>query len=72
MGNVSIYCLLIISTLIIEKVIRNKLNLPKRTKYNIKFTKKQRFIEVLIVAIYLSLGDFWQVQVLMIWVPVVH
>ncbi|MBD8007633.1 hypothetical protein [Bacillus norwichensis] len=57
MGNVSIYCLLIISTLIIEKVIRNKLNLPKRTKYNIKFTKKQRFIEVLIVAIFI-IGGF--------------
>lgn len=57
MGNVSIYCLLIISTLIIEKVIRNKLNLPKRTKYNMKFTKKQRFIEVLIVAIFI-IGGF--------------
>ncbi|GIN93241.1 hypothetical protein J22TS1_42920 [Siminovitchia terrae] len=56
-AELAIYCLLIISTLIIEKVIRNKLNLPKRTKYNIKFTKKQRFIEVLIVAIFI-IGGF--------------
>jgi len=47
-----IYFLLIISSLILEKLLKRKFKLTKEFKYNKRFTKKQTLIEILMFIIF--------------------
>jgi hypothetical protein len=46
-----IYCLLFITSIILYRLVKKKFNLPKKLQY--KRNKRQIFIEILILAIYI-------------------
>lgn len=50
---ITIYCLLIISTFILDKFVKKKYNLPSNLKYNKRFNKNQTLIEALIAIIFI-------------------
>lgn len=47
-----IVCLLVISPYFVDRLVKRKFNLPKKMKFNNRFTKKQTLIEVLISIIF--------------------
>ncbi|MFJ5625508.1 DUF4181 domain-containing protein [Peribacillus loiseleuriae] len=53
---IAIYCLLIISPFILERLMKRKFNLPKNFKYK-RFNKSQTLIEILIAIIFI-IGGF--------------
>lgn len=48
---IMIYSLIIIGTIMMERIIKKKFHLPKEFKANKKFTKVQTFMEVVLVII---------------------
>lgn len=48
-----IYCLVLIGTFMLEKVIKKQFNLPKKIKFNKRFNKNQTVFEIIIAIIFI-------------------
>ena len=60
---ITIFCLLIMSTFVLDKFVKKKFNLPSKLIYNKRFNKKQTLIEVLITIIFIIGGVMSSISV---------